>query len=418
MFLQNFTLYLSGFLDLFGVSMIFPLLSTHVRDLGASSTLVGTIGSIYGGIQLLSSPLVGRWSDVSGRRFCLLWCLLLTATGYITLAIASTLTFVMLARIVNGLFKHSQSLTKSLLADLTSKEDQSAVLGTFNAASSFGFIVGPLIGGHVAETSNGFQKVGLISAFVFIANSVLIYMCVEDRKKTSSKDNKLKPGSEKSRKKVSLGENNFSPKIFLETFHSVNWSKLWDLFLIKFCMGFSIILFRSNFSLVMREAFQITPKTIGYLMSYSGCVSAFFGLLVGYIAKLYNNDAKLFMHMAIFQVVTLFMLSIIHETFWLYVLFLTPLSFITTVSRVAGTSLTIQRGERKEIGTLLGFSQSVMSIARMLGPFISGLVLDINKSGPAFIGGVVTLVAVCIMIVRPQGIVENSTKIVKPEKLD
>ncbi|XP_052088778.1 major facilitator superfamily domain-containing protein 9-like [Mytilus californianus] len=76
MFLQNFTLYLSGFLDLFGVSMIFPLLSTHVRDLGASSTLVGTIGSIYGGIQLLSSPLVGRWSDVSGRRFCLLWCLL------------------------------------------------------------------------------------------------------------------------------------------------------------------------------------------------------------------------------------------------------------------------------------------------------------------------------------------------------
>lgn len=72
---------------------------------------------------------------------------------------------------LTGLFKHSQSLTKSLLADITSKEEQSAVLGTFNAASSFGFIVGPLIGGHVAETSNGFQKVGLISAFVFIANS-------------------------------------------------------------------------------------------------------------------------------------------------------------------------------------------------------------------------------------------------------
>ncbi|OPL21201.1 major 9 facilitator superfamily domain-containing protein, partial [Mytilus galloprovincialis] len=130
---------------------------------------------------------------MSGRRFCLLWCLLLTASGYVTLAIASTLTFVMLARILNGLFKHSQSLTKSLLADITSKEEQSAVLGTFNAASSLGFIVGPLIGGHVAETSNGFQKVGLLSAFVFIANSVLIYMCVEDHKKTSSEDDKLKP---------------------------------------------------------------------------------------------------------------------------------------------------------------------------------------------------------------------------------
>ena len=72
---------------------------------------------------------------------------------------------------VTGLFKHSQSITKSLLADITSKDKQSSVLGKFNAASSFGFIVGPLIGGHIAETSNGFFKVSCLCGIIFIANS-------------------------------------------------------------------------------------------------------------------------------------------------------------------------------------------------------------------------------------------------------
>ena len=46
--------------------------------------------------------LQGKWSDVSGRRYCLLWCMVLTSSGYFTLAVASTLSIVMLARLQNG----------------------------------------------------------------------------------------------------------------------------------------------------------------------------------------------------------------------------------------------------------------------------------------------------------------------------
>lgn len=204
-------------------------------------------------------------------------------------------------------------------------------------------------------------------------------------------------------KRLTSEELNFSPKLFMKTFHSINWTHTWDLFLIKFCMGFSVILFRSNFSLVMRESFNTSPRTIGYLTSFTGCVSAFFGLIVGYLAKFYRNDTKLFFHMAVFQVFTLFVLSFI-QSFWVYVLFLTPLSFITTVSRVAGTSLTIRRVSKGEIGTIMGFSQSVMSIARMLAPFVSGLVLDVNPAGPSVVGSIVTLFAVILMCFVPQDV--------------
>lgn len=228
-------------------------------------------------------------------------------------------------------------------------------------------------------------------------------MFVEKKTPVGTTDVLTKTDSTTSMKKITSEELDFSPKLLLKTFRSIDWRCVWDLFLIKFCLGFSVILFRSNFSLVMRESFQTTPKTIGYLTSYTGFVSAFFGLLVGYIAKLYQNDARLFLHMSIFQVFTLFALSFT-ESFWVYVLFLTPLSLITTVSRVAGTSLTIQRVNTDEIGTIMGFSQSVMSIARMLAPFVSGLVLEISSSGPSIIGSFVSLFAVVLMYIKPQDV--------------
>ncbi|XP_068420634.1 major facilitator superfamily domain-containing protein 9 isoform X2 [Eschrichtius robustus] len=51
-------LYLLGFLDLFGVSMVVPLLSLHVKSLGASPTVAGIVGSSYGILQFFSGTLV------------------------------------------------------------------------------------------------------------------------------------------------------------------------------------------------------------------------------------------------------------------------------------------------------------------------------------------------------------------------
>ena len=70
-----------------------------------------------------------------------------------------------------GIFKHSQSVSRSYLAEVTPKVDQSGVLGTFNAASSMGFILGPMVGGRLAETSGGFYKVALACTVIFILNA-------------------------------------------------------------------------------------------------------------------------------------------------------------------------------------------------------------------------------------------------------
>ena len=69
-----------------------------------------------------------------------------------------------------GIFKHSQSITKAYLTEISDKADHATVLGNFNAASSLGFILGPAVGGNIAELPHGFYLVALLTGFIFFLN--------------------------------------------------------------------------------------------------------------------------------------------------------------------------------------------------------------------------------------------------------
>ena len=71
--------------------------------------------------------------------------------------------------------------------------------------------------------------------------------------------------------------------------------------------------------------------------------------------------------------------------------------------RVTGTQLLLQRGGPHEgSGTLMGLSQSFMSIARMISPFIAGILMEINITLPAYFGAMATLIASIFIIIYPQ----------------
>ncbi|XP_033740847.1 major facilitator superfamily domain-containing protein 9-like [Pecten maximus] len=376
--------------------MVIPLISNHARDLGASPTMAGFIGSVYGCIQLFSSPVVGRWSDVSGRKYCLLWSLFFSACGYMSLGFSTSLIALFLTRIPLGFFKHSQSICKSLLADMFPTDKQSAVHGHFNSVSSIGFILGPVVSGHIVEMAGGFYSVTLLCGAIFMLNGVLVWCCFPDIK--SKSHDLARDESSTSLQKLGSDEFNFTPKQLFQ-FKSLNWSAFWDLFLVRFCLGIALLLFRSNFSLMLREKFELSPLGLGYIISYSGVISALCGLLSGHISKHYHNDQRLYKHLAILMTLTMFFF-VFTSTFWWYVLLLIPLSFASMNLRVVGTSILISRGGKQEIGALIGLSQSVMSIARMLAPLLSGILLEISPSGPPLIGAGMAALAVLIIGVK------------------
>lgn len=202
-------------------------------------------------------------------------------------------------------------------------------------------------------------------------------------------------------KKLASEEISFNPKFIIQRFKTIDWHDLWDLFFIKFLAGFSVIIFRNNFNIVLKEKFNASPKSLGYIMSYSGAIAALCGFCVGPFTKMYSSMATVFFHMLLLQCASLVAVTLA-SSMSMVMLALTPLSFVTTTIRVAATDLTIKRGGKRSRGALMGLSQSVISLARMLSPFLAGIAQEVHIDGPSVIAIVTTTIAAVIMYLRPQ----------------
>ncbi|XP_055005273.1 major facilitator superfamily domain-containing protein 9 isoform X2 [Boleophthalmus pectinirostris] len=413
-------IYVVGFMDLFGVSMIIPLLSHHVKSLGASPTVAGIVGSTYGILQLFSSTIVGSWSDVVGRRYSLLTCLLLSAFGYSLLGMSTTIALFVLARIPVGLFKHSLSICRALLSDLVSESERPLVMGHFNAASSVGFILGPVVGGYLTEHDGGFYTSAFTCAAIFVLNAVVNCNGTNDSSKACPDCSKStqngshinsfyqKPPAEpeKMHRGVDWGQVSLLQPVWRQLslvgcrIHMVASSDMWDLFLVRLLMAIAIMLYYSNFSLAMEERFSLKPKMTGYLISYSSLLGALSGFLVGPVTKLYgNNMHALLLHSTVLTC-TLIFLYATAPSVWQVLLTSTFFAISTSIGRTCITDLELQRGGVQSSGTLIGAGQSVTAVGRVLAPLLSGLTQEVSPCGPPSLGVALALAAVGLLLIR------------------
>ncbi|KAM9344121.1 major facilitator superfamily domain-containing protein 9 [Pholidichthys leucotaenia] len=431
-------IYVVGFMDLFGVSMIIPLLSHHVKALGASPTVAGIVGSTYGVLQLFSSTIVGGWSDVVGRRYSLLTCLLLSALGYTLLGMSTSITLFILARIPVGLFKHSLSICRALLSDLVSESERPLVMGHFNAASSVGFILGPVVGGYLTEHEGGFYTSSFTCAAIFLINAGLVWMlpwsetltyrngmnCSNNTNNHFSKS--VQNGSHaKIHHAVLTAESQPESKTSGNHHGHVRWremsllqpawrqlssvsskihmvasSHMWDLFLVRLLMAMAIMLYYSNFSLAMEERFSLKPKVTGYLISYSSTLGALAGFLVGPVTQVYkNNMPALLLHSTVLTCSLIFLYATAASV-WQVLLTSTFFAISTTIGRTCITDLELQRGGVHASGTLIGAGQSVTAVGRVLAPLLSGLTQELSPCGPPSLGVVLALTAVGLLLIR------------------
>lgn len=322
-----------------------------------------------------------------------------------------------------GIFKHSQSVAKTYLSDVSQSVDHPKVFGNFNAFSSLGFVIGPLIGGHLAMHSNGFRKVTILTGSIFVINFLFVWFFVtpvEQVKGQSSTRQEQVLSEDNSKRtinnKIADHQNgglekdtkNLTPRKSAETSSGVtsiykisSISSTLDLLVIRFVMGFSMLVFRSNLTSMLEFHFNTTPKTNGYIMSYNGLVGGFSGILVGQISKFYNhNDAKMLLHFSL--ILTASILGITFSPSIMFVaVFIAPLAVSSAVSRVCITNLTFRRGREDEKGVILGIGNSLLSFARMISPALGGVAQEVSVYAPGSIGALIAGTGVLTMVLFP-----------------
>ncbi|PIK46949.1 putative major facilitator superfamily domain-containing protein 9 isoform X1 [Apostichopus japonicus] len=101
----------------------------------------------------------------------------------------------------------------------------------------------------------------------------------------------------------------FSPSGFIKSFrHILKVGS--DIFLIRFLLGASVILLRSNYSLYLEKKFDASAQMTGWLISYGAVVNTFGGFLAGNVAKYYNDSVKMSYHSSLLLVLTLFLMML------------------------------------------------------------------------------------------------------------
>jgi DHA1 family tetracycline resistance protein-like MFS transporter len=143
-------------LDAMGFGLIMPVMPALLREIGdiplSDAALVGgVLSTVFAVMQFLCGPLIGSISDRFGRRPVLLGSLFVMAVDYIIMALAQTFWLLFIGRVIGGVTAATQSTATAVIADISKPEEKAARFGLVGAAFGLGFVLGPMIGGILAE---------------------------------------------------------------------------------------------------------------------------------------------------------------------------------------------------------------------------------------------------------------------------
>ncbi len=144
------------FVDMLGIGLAFPILPRLIQhfvhgDFSRASWIFGLISAAYALMQFLLAPLLGALSDRFGRRPIILLALLGMGINYLAMAVAPSLAWLVVGRLIAGAMGATFSTANAYLADVTPPEKRAQSFGLVGAAFGFGFITGPALGGFLGD---------------------------------------------------------------------------------------------------------------------------------------------------------------------------------------------------------------------------------------------------------------------------
>ncbi|HSQ70196.1 MAG TPA: TCR/Tet family MFS transporter [Steroidobacteraceae bacterium] len=145
-------IFITILLDMLALGMIIPVLPKLIEsfmggDTASAAKIYGIFGTVWAFMQFVSMPVMGALSDRFGRRPVILLSNLGLGLDYILMALAPSLRWLFVGRLISGVTAASISTAMAYVADVTPAERRAAGFGMMGVAFGAGFVLGPAIGG-------------------------------------------------------------------------------------------------------------------------------------------------------------------------------------------------------------------------------------------------------------------------------
>ncbi len=148
--------FITVLLDMFAIGIIIPVLPNLIEDFMGGDTadaaaIYGVFGTAWALMQFIFSPVLGSLSDRFGRRKVILLSNVGLGLDYVLMALAPTIGWLFVGRVLSGITSASVSTAGAYIADVTPPEQRASKFGLLGAAFGFGFVVGPALGGMLGK---------------------------------------------------------------------------------------------------------------------------------------------------------------------------------------------------------------------------------------------------------------------------
>jgi len=386
------------FLDMLGVGIVVPVLASLFLDplkgilpstfaLSLKTLLYGLLIAAYPFMQFFGAPILGAMSDRYGRKKVLLVSIAGTLIGDLIFALGIMLNSIVLlfiGRIIDGLTGGNISVALSAIADVSDEKSKARNFGMVGMAFGFGLIIGPYIGGLLANPAivHWFTSATpfWFAAILTVVNIVLLVCTFPETLLTRIES------------KISLltGFRNISKAFKL--------SNMRVMFLVIFLLAFGFNFFTQFVQVYLIEKFQYTEFQIGNFFAFIGFWIAFAqGVVTRPVSKHFSPDKVLrFAPLLLGMMLALLLLP----TKPVYLYFILPfVAIFQGLTFPNSTAIISNLSSRDSQGEIMGINQSIQSLAQTIPPIIAGLISSISFSLPIIVASIITIIAWLIFMI-------------------
>ena len=348
-------IFITFLIDVTGIGLIIPVVPGLIKELiqgsvSDSSIYSGWLAFSYAVMQFIFAPLLGNLSDRYGRRPILLISLFGLGIDYIFLAIAPSIGWLFLGRIIAGLGGASFTTATAYIADISTPQNRAQNFGMVGAAFGVGFILGPVIGGLLGQF--GLRVPFMVAALLSFLNFIYGYFVLPE---SLSLENRRKFDWKRSNPLSSIKQ--------LKKYPAVS-----GLVISYFLIYLATNSVQSTWSFFTIQQFNWNPKMIGISLGLVGLlVGIVQGGLIRIINPLLGSKRSVYVGMALYTI-GLILFSFASQS-WMMFVFLVPYC----LGGICGPALqSIISGQvpSNQQGELQGGLTSVMSLTSIIGPVV------------------------------------------------
>ncbi|MEA3322311.1 MAG: MFS transporter [Bacillota bacterium] len=364
------------FIVMVGIGLVIPILPFYIDKFGADARTLGLLVAVFAFMQFLFAPVWGRLSDKIGRKPLITIGLFGFAIAEFIFAYASGLWMLFLSRILAGTFGSALMPTAmAYVSDVTSSEKRGQGMGIMGAAMGLGIVVGPGLGGWLAEydLSLPFLVAGVAATIAGILSVIILPESYPKHKREM--DAKASEGDKRDNQFVTMYKALKSPVGFL--------------LILVFIMSFGLANFQSIFGYYTMERYKYDPSEVGSIILIVGLVGTIVqGVLVGRMTKKFGEERVVTTALLIsslgFVLMTL-------ATSFTTVLLTTCLFFLGNSLLRPSLNSFISKLAGNRQGLVMGLNNSFLSLGNVAGPILAGIFFEINIHIPYLFGACIML---------------------------